>query len=88
MVRGDFADPAALDDAFAGVSTALVVSGSGKPGERVRLRRNAFEAAVRACVKHMVHLSLQGASPTWKYHRNRKGADGQCRAARIYREGH
>jgi uncharacterized protein YbjT (DUF2867 family) len=34
VVRGDFAEPATLDGAFAGVSAALVVSGSGKPGER------------------------------------------------------
>ena len=67
VVRGDFAVPATLDDAFAGVSAALVVSGSGKPGERARLHRNAFEAAARARVKHVVYLSLQGASPTSKY---------------------
>jgi NAD(P)H dehydrogenase (quinone) len=67
VVRGDFAEPATLDVAFAGVSAALVVSGSGKPGERARLHRNAFEAAVRAGVKHVVYLSLQGASPSSKY---------------------
>jgi uncharacterized protein YbjT (DUF2867 family) len=67
VVRGDFAEPATLDDAFAGVSTALVVSGSGKPGERARLHRNAFEAAARARVGHVVYLSLQGASPSSKY---------------------
>src|ERR1035438_1349336 len=48
VVRGDFAEPATLPDAFTGISAALVVSGSGKPGERARLHRNAFEAAVRA----------------------------------------
>src|SRR5664280_1048865 len=67
VVRGDFAEPATLDDAFAGVSTALVVSGSGRPGERARLHRNAFEAAARGRVRHLVYLSLQGASPTSKY---------------------
>jgi uncharacterized protein YbjT (DUF2867 family) len=67
LVRGDFAEPATLDGAFAGVSAALVVSGSGKPGQRARLHRNAFEAAARARVKHLVYLSLQGASPTSKY---------------------
>jgi len=67
VVRGDFAEPATLDGAFAGVSAALVVSGSGKPGARARLHRNAFEAAVRAGVKHVVYLSLQGASPSSKY---------------------
>src|ERR1035437_6529761 len=67
VVRGDFAEPATLDGAFAGVSAVLVVSGSGKPGERARLHRNAFEAAARARVRHVVYLSLQGASPTSKY---------------------
>ena len=67
VVRGDFAEPATLDDAFAGVSAALVVSGSGEPGERARLHRNAFEAAARAGAKHVVYLSLQGASPSSKY---------------------
>lgn len=67
VVRGDFAEPATLDGAFAEVSAALVISGSGKPGERAQLHRNAFEAAVRARVGHVVYLSLQGASPRSKY---------------------
>jgi uncharacterized protein YbjT (DUF2867 family) len=67
VVRGDFAEPATLDGAFAEVSAALVISGSGKPGERAQLHRNAFEAAVRARVRHVVYLSLQGASPRSKY---------------------
>jgi NAD(P)H dehydrogenase (quinone) len=66
-VRGDFAEPASLAAAFAGVSLALVVSGSGRPGERARLHRNAFEAAARAGVGHVVYLSLQGAAPDSKY---------------------
>lgn len=66
-VRGDFAEPATLKDAFAGVSAALVVSASGKPGERARLHRNAFQAAARARVGHVVYLSLQGAAPDSKY---------------------
>jgi uncharacterized protein YbjT (DUF2867 family) len=67
VVRGDFAEPATLEDAFAGVSSALVVSGSGKPGERARLHQNAFEAAARARVRHVVYLSLQGDSPSSRY---------------------
>lgn len=67
VVRGDFAEPATLDGAFAEVSAALVISGSGKPGERAQLHRNAFEAAVRTRVRHVVYLSLQGASPRSKY---------------------
>jgi NAD(P)H dehydrogenase (quinone) len=67
VVRGDFAELATLDAAFAGVSRALVVSGSGAPGERARLHRNAFEAAARARVSHVVYLSLQGASSSSRY---------------------
>ena len=67
IVRGDFAEPATLDDGFAGVAAALVVSAAGKPGERALLHRNAFQAAARARVGHVVYLSLQGASPSSKY---------------------
>jgi len=66
-VRGDFADPATLRTAFAGVTTALIVSGSGEPGARAALHRNAFEAAARANVHHVVYLSLQGSSPRSKF---------------------
>jgi len=66
-VRGDFAEPATLEAAFAGVSAALVVSGSGKPGERARLHRNAFQAAAHAGARHVVYLSLQGAAADSKY---------------------
>ena len=66
-VRGDFAEPVSLKDAFAGVSAALVVSASGQPGDRARLHRNAFQAAARAGVGHVVYLSLQGAAPDSKY---------------------
>jgi uncharacterized protein YbjT (DUF2867 family) len=67
VVYGDFADPASLDRAFEGVSTASVVSGFAEPGQRARLHRNAFEAAARARVQHVVYLSLQGAGPDSKY---------------------
>jgi NAD(P)H dehydrogenase (quinone) len=66
-VRGDFAEPATLQDAFAGVSAALVVSASGEPGKRAALHRNAFQAAARAGVGHVVYLSLQGSAPDSKY---------------------
>lgn len=67
VVQGDFDQPWTLDRAFTGVSTALVISGSGKPEERARLHRNAFEAAACARVQHVVYLSLQGASPDSEY---------------------
>jgi NAD(P)H dehydrogenase (quinone) len=66
-VRGDFAEPATLEEAFAGVTTALVVSGSGQPGERARLHSHAFQSAAQARVRHVVYLSLQGAAPDSKY---------------------
>lgn len=66
-VHGDFGEPATLKGAFAGVRVALVVSGSGKPGERALLHRNAFQAARNAAVEHVVYLSLQGAGPDSKY---------------------
>lgn len=71
VVRGDFSEPSTLNHAFAGTSIALVISGSGKPGQRAQLHRNAFEAAARAHVQHVVYLSLQGASPNSKYPFNR-----------------
>jgi NAD(P)H dehydrogenase (quinone) len=67
VVSGDFADPASLDAAFAGISSALIVSGSGKPGARAEFHRNAFSAAARAGVGHVVYLSLQGSSPHARY---------------------
>ena len=66
-VRGDFAEPSTLTDAFTGTSAALIVSASGEPGERARLHRNAFEAAARARLAHVVYLSLQGAAPDSKF---------------------
>jgi len=67
VVSADFAMPESLDAAFAGITTALIISGSGKPGERANLHHNAFEAAARSHVQHIVYLSLQGASPQSKY---------------------
>lgn len=67
IVCGDFAKPATLKDAFESVSTALIVSVSGKPGYRAQLHRNAFAAAAQAHVRHIVYISLQGASATSKY---------------------
>jgi uncharacterized protein YbjT (DUF2867 family) len=44
-----------------------VISGSAPPGRRADLHRNAFEAAKRARVGHVIYLSLMGASKTSKY---------------------
>ncbi|HKQ87125.1 MAG TPA: NAD(P)H-binding protein [Candidatus Acidoferrales bacterium] len=62
-VPGDFQDTASLARAFAGIDKALVVSGKAEPGERARLHNDVFRAAASAGVKHIVYLSLKGASP-------------------------
>jgi len=67
VVAGDYADPTSLAAAFAGVGTAFIVSGYAEPGERAKLHRNAFEAAARAGVGHVVYLSAQGAAPDSKF---------------------
>ncbi|GEM_PF-89230 len=67
VVRGDYADPASLDRAFAGVDTAFIVSGKAPPGERAKLHENAFVSAKRMGVGHIVYLSLQGAAPDSSY---------------------
>jgi uncharacterized protein YbjT (DUF2867 family) len=67
IVRGDFADPAALRHAFAGASAALVISADGQPGARALRHKKAFEAAAQAGTEHVVYLSLQGAAPNSKY---------------------
>jgi NAD(P)H dehydrogenase (quinone) len=45
--ESDYGDVASLDRAFSGVSSAFIVSGYAKPGERAKLHRNAFQAAKR-----------------------------------------
>lgn len=66
-VGGDFGKPSTLDTAFAGVDVAFIVSAQARPGQRALLHRNAFEAAARAGVRHVVYLSLKGASQTSLY---------------------
>ncbi len=67
IVRGDFNDPTTLDAAFAGIATAFVISGQAPPGKRALLHKNAFEAAARARVQHVVYLSLKGSGPNALY---------------------
>jgi NAD(P)H dehydrogenase (quinone) len=67
VATGDYSDPAALDRAFAGVTSALVVSVYAEPGKRALLHKNAFEAAARAGLKHLVYTSFQGAAPDSKF---------------------
>lgn len=67
VVGGDYSEPATLDEAFAGVDSAFIVSGYAEPGKRAQLHKNAFDAAARAHVGHVVYLSFQGASPESKF---------------------
>jgi NAD(P)H dehydrogenase (quinone) len=66
-VVGDYANPASLDKAFEGVDRAFIVSGYAQPGRRAELHRNAFQAASRAGVRHLVYLSFMSASPQSKF---------------------
>lgn len=65
-VQGDYAKPASLDDAFAGIDVAFIVSAYGVEGQRARLHKNAIDAAAQAGVNYVVYLSMQGASPESK----------------------
>ncbi|KAI0360621.1 NmrA-like family protein [Trametes cingulata] len=61
--RGDYADPASLDVAFAGADKLLLVSHpSYDRVYRVPLHKNAIDAAKRAGVKHIYYTSLAFAS--------------------------
>jgi NAD(P)H dehydrogenase (quinone) len=66
-VKGDYADVQSLDRGFIGVSSAFIVSSYAEPGERARLHRNAFQAAQRAGVGHLIYLSTLGASPNSRF---------------------
>jgi NAD(P)H dehydrogenase (quinone) len=59
--RADFADPATLDEAFAGADTLLLVS-TTTVGERFDNARNAIDAAARAGVSKVVYTSILNAS--------------------------
>lgn len=67
VMLGDYADPASLERAFAGVTKALVVSVYAEPGQRALLHKHAFDAAARANVAHVVYLSFHGAAPDSKF---------------------
>ena len=63
IVPGDFQDPPSLARAFDGMDAALVISAKAPSGERARLHNNAFQAAAKAGVRHIVYTSLKGTSP-------------------------
>ncbi len=67
VVRGDYADPRSLTEAFRGIRIAFIVSGHAEPMKRAILHGNAFTAAAQAGVEHIVYTSFQGASPESKF---------------------
>ncbi|GAB3654284.1 NAD(P)H-binding protein [Nocardioides korecus] len=61
--QGDYADPAGLRSAYAGVSQLLLVSSNDPTADAVDLHRTAVTAAVEAGVGRILYTSHQGASP-------------------------
>lgn len=59
--QGDYEDPAALAEAFAGSDRLLLVSSNDPAGDTVGQHRNAVQAAVAAGVGHVFYTSHQGA---------------------------
>jgi NAD(P)H dehydrogenase (quinone) len=63
VVKADFDDPAALENAFAGAGTVLIVSTDALDGAGTRLRQHeaAVAAAAKAGVKRLAYTSLPNA---------------------------
>lgn len=59
---GSYDDPAAMQAAFTGADAVLLVSAHEHP-DRVRLHRQAVDAAVAAGVSRIVYTSFLGAAP-------------------------
>jgi NAD(P)H dehydrogenase (quinone) len=57
---GSYDDRSALEQAFAGVGTVLLVSGMAAPDQRIVQHRNVIEATKAAGVKKIVYTSVQG----------------------------
>lgn len=56
--KGDFDDQALMEQAFAGIDTALIVSAEADNETRIRQHRNAITAAKNAGVKHVIYTSV------------------------------
>ncbi|TVO66805.1 NAD(P)H-binding protein [Denitromonas ohlonensis] len=57
---GSYDDRSALELAFEGIDTVLLVSGMDAPEKRIDQHRNVIEAAKAAGVRKMVYTSIQG----------------------------
>lgn len=62
VCRADYRDPAALDAAYAGCDTLMLISGLDVT-RRVPEHRNAIAAAKRAGIQHIVYTSVAGVHP-------------------------
>ncbi len=62
-VRGDYADRASLDKAFAGAHVVLLISGVSANEQRIQEHRNAIDAARAARVKRVVYTSYGNPTP-------------------------
>ncbi|WP_052363169.1 NAD(P)H-binding protein [Bradyrhizobium sp. DOA9] len=61
--QADFAEPGSLTSAFRGIHTLLMVSVEGQDEERIRLHRNALEAALACGVKRILYTSFFDVDP-------------------------
>ncbi|OAF08558.1 hypothetical protein AYJ54_14170 [Bradyrhizobium centrolobii] len=61
--QADFAAPETLDLAFRGIDTLLIVSVEGRDEERIRLHRNALQAALARGVRRILYTSFFDVDP-------------------------
>ncbi|HSI19299.1 MAG TPA: NAD(P)H-binding protein [Sphingomonas sp.] len=62
VLRGDYNDSTALDAAYAGNDTLMLISGLSVT-KRIPEHRNAIAAAKKAGIKHIVYTSVAGIHP-------------------------
>jgi uncharacterized protein YbjT (DUF2867 family) len=82
--RAEYDDPLTLPSAFAGVTTLFLVSAAEHP-DRVRLHRQAVDAAVDAGVTRIVYTSFLGAAPdaTFTFARDHYATEEHLRASGV-----
>jgi NAD(P)H dehydrogenase (quinone) len=80
----EYDDPAALEQAFAGVTTLFMVSAAEHP-DRVRLHHQVVDAAAAAGVQRIVYTSFVGAAPdaTFTFARDHWATEEYLRASGL-----
>ena len=63
VCKGDFAEPASLQEAFDGAEQVLIVSGTALGADGVRQHGNAIQAAKGARARRILYTSHQGKGP-------------------------